>query len=127
MLQVLEQTDENLIAIRIGGTVSSQDYNVLRTLLNDRLPAHDGLRWYVEMAAFDSWGSQTLWEKFKLDLHLADQTPLSRVAMVGDKNWEDWIAPIWKWLGAVYPLQPNEIKFFPLERRETALTWIVAT
>ena len=56
MLNVLAQTDQQLVAIRISQCLTGQDYLVLRTLFNDRLDHDDPLLWYIEMVDFEGWG-----------------------------------------------------------------------
>lgn len=124
MLEVLDQTGDELIAIRISDELSIQDYATLRTLFDDRLDRAGALRWYVEMSDFSGWGREDLWADFILPLSCADEPPLSRVAFVGDKRWEDWIGKCYEWVTAIYPSQPEEVKFFQLERRREALGWV---
>ena len=126
VLEVLEQTDEQLIAVRISKQLKLKDYVVLRTLFNDRLDHDEPLLWYIEMVEFEDWGPSELWSDFMMKVHQASHRPLSRVAFVADRHWEDWIGESYQWLLAIYPSQPAETKFLPVERRDEALNWVGA-
>ncbi|MFB6372914.1 MAG: STAS/SEC14 domain-containing protein [Bradymonadaceae bacterium] len=125
VLEVLEETVEGLVVIRIGGTLDGEDYQVLRSRLAAEIEQSEGLRWYIEMDGFDSWGPDRFWNEVGSEASGSTCPPLVKVAVVGNKRWEDWIGRVWKWLDAVYPRDPDAIKFFRLDRRTEARDWVI--
>lgn len=116
MIQILEQTQGNLIATRATEKLTSKDYEKLLPLLKNALKQHQKIRWYFEMENFEGWELKAFWEDVKFDAEHAND--FEKIAMVGDKKWEKWMSDLMK------PFTTAEIKFFELSDRATALRWI---
>jgi predicted transposase YbfD/YdcC len=116
MIQILEQTENNVIATKATKKLTTTDYEKLLPILKDRLKQYEKIRWYFEMENFQGWELKAFWEDVKFDAKHAND--FEKIAMVGDKQWEKWMTDLMK------PFTPAEIKFFELAEREKALTWI---
>jgi hypothetical protein len=116
MLQILGQTEGNLIATRATGNLTEADYDKLLPLLNNIVEKHKKIRWYFEMEGFEGWKPKAFWEDLKFDVQHANK--FEKVAMVGDEKWEDWMTDLMK------PFTSAEVKFFDLEEKEIAKKWI---
>ncbi|HET8839026.1 MAG TPA: STAS/SEC14 domain-containing protein [Flavobacteriaceae bacterium] len=116
MIQILEQTQGNIIATKATGKLTQTDYDKLLPLLNDKLGKYPKIRWYFEMEDFEGWDPKAFWEDVKFDFkHAAD---FDKVAMVGEKKWEEWMADLMK------PFTAAEVKYFDAVQREEAIKWI---
>ena len=116
MIQILEQTQENIIATKATEKLTTKDYEKLLPLLKNALKKYGKIRWYFEMENFEGWELQAFWEDVKFDIkHASD---FEKVAMVGDKQWEKWMTDLMK------PFTSAEIKFFELAEKDKGLTWI---
>lgn len=73
MLQILEQTEGNIVATKATGNLTKADYDMLLPLLNKILEKNQKIRWYFEMENFDGWKLKALWEDLKFDVeHVND-------------------------------------------------------
>ncbi|UJH91911.1 STAS/SEC14 domain-containing protein [Antarcticibacterium sp. 1MA-6-2] len=116
MLQILEQTGGNIVATKATGNLTKADYDMLLPLLNNIVGKNQKIRWYFEMEGFEGWKLKAFWEDLKFDVqHVND---FEKVAMVGDKKWEEWMTDIMK------PFTSAEIKFFEINHGTEAQIWI---
>ena len=74
------------------------------------------VRWYFEMENFSGWKFNAFWKDLKMDMSHADD--YEKIAMVGDKKWQDWITQFMK------PFTNAEIRYFDSEQKEEAKEWI---
>ncbi len=112
MLQILELTKDNIIATRASGKLTERDIEKIHPLIHAILDRGMKVRWYFEMEGFTGWDLPALWEDLKMDTaHAKDH---EKIAMVGDKKWQEWITQFMK------PFTKAEINYFGLEDRETA-------
>ncbi|MDX5436145.1 MAG: STAS/SEC14 domain-containing protein [Pontibacter sp.] len=116
MLQLLEQTKDDLVAFRISGNVDRNDYNVMLPLLEERIKQHGKIRVYVEVMDVEDYSLRALWEDIKFDFkHAAD---FSKAAIVGDRKWIDWLTVMAK------PFTAADVKYFDFNERQIAWEWI---
>ena len=116
MLQILELTNKNLIATEASGKLTAKDIEKIHPLIHAILDRGMKVRWYFEMKDFDGWDVKGFWEDLKMDA--AHAKDYEKIAMVGDKKWQNWITKFMK------PFTNAEIKFFDLKDKETAKQWI---
>lgn len=118
MIHIIEPTYGNLVATRANGKLTKEDYEKILPVLNQLEEKYPKIRWYFEMAPdFDGWSLKAAAKDLNFDLSHAKQ--LEKIAMVGDKKWEEWLTEIMK------PFTSAEIKFFELSQKEEAQVWII--
>ncbi len=117
MYDVLPRTTDQVLGVRVSGSITGDDYERLRPLLDERVRQHGAVRLLVWMVDFDGWGDlEAAWEDLKLDAaHYAD---VERLAMVGDERWEAWVAK------ATDFLAPGDVRFFDAARLDEAWAWV---
>ncbi|MBF9252228.1 STAS/SEC14 domain-containing protein [Pontibacter sp. 172403-2] len=116
MLQILDFTRNNIIATKAEGKLSEHDIEKIHPLIHNILDRDQKVRWYFEMENFSGWDAKGLWEDLKVDLkHASDY---ERIAMVGDKEWQDWMTQFMK------PFTSAAINYFDLAEKEAAKAWI---
>lgn len=98
------------------GKLTKADYNKLMPLLNKVVSQHEKIPWYFEMGNFVGWELKAFWEDVKFDVRHAND--FDKVAMVGDKKWEEWMTEGMK------PFTSAEVKYFDTSPREEAIKWI---
>ncbi|TPE45158.1 SpoIIAA family protein [Pontibacter mangrovi] len=116
MLQLLEQSKDSLVALRISGSVDRNDYDVMLPLLQERIKQHGKIRVYAEVQDVEDYSLKALWEDIKFDVKHA--TDFSKVALVGDKKWVDWLTVMAK------PFTSAEVKYFDFSQQPQAWAWI---
>ncbi|SDR69607.1 SpoIIAA-like [Gillisia sp. Hel1_33_143] len=116
MLQILELTKNNIIATRAEGKLTDMDIEKIHPLIHAILDRKMKVRWYFEMENFTGWNLPGLWEDLKMDT--AHANDYEKIAMVGEKKWQDWITQFMK------PFTNAEIKYFNMDQKEEAKSWI---
>ena len=71
---------------------------------------------FLELEDFHGWEAKAAWDDFKLGL--AHPQDFERIAIVGDKAWEHWIALLAK------PFTHARVRYFALSDRNAALDWL---
>lgn len=118
MIQVLEESKDDLVAFRISGHIDKRDYEIMLPLLEEKIKQHGKIRVYAEVYEVEDYSLKALWEDIKFDFkHASD---FSRAAVVGDRKWLDWLTMIAK------PFTSAEVKYFDFTQRDQAWAWIKA-
>ena len=116
MVVSIETKRGDLVAIRVTGTLGKQDYDQLIPVLETKIKQFGKIDLYWEMEALEGWNLSGLWEDLKFDMtHL---NSFRKVALVGDKKWEEWVARIIK------PFSTAEIRYFDVRQKDKALEWL---
>jgi len=114
MIQIEEK--ENIIFSIAEKELKDEDYQRLIPLLKEKVKKYGMIRWYFEMRDFKGWSLSAMWQDLKFDAKNAEN--LEKIAMVGDKTWEENLTRLMK------PFTRADVKYFPLEDREQAKAWI---
>lgn len=116
MLQILDFTQDNVLATRAVGTVTDEDYEKIEPVIQEIVNDGKKIRWYYELQNDESWEPGAIWEDLKVDLkHSSDY---EKVAVVGEKGWQEAITK------AYSPFTKAEVKYFSLDDKEQAKDWI---
>jgi hypothetical protein len=116
MLQIIELKEKNIVATKASGKLRKEDIEKIHPLIHAILDKGMKVRWYFEMDNFTGWDLPSLWEDLKMDT--AHARDYEKIAMVGDKKWQEWITQFMK------PFTNAEIKYFNIDQKEDAKNWI---
>jgi len=116
MVTNIETTREDLIAIRLTGTLDKQDYDQLIPVLESKINQFGKIDLYWEMEGVVGWQPGGLWQDIKFDVKHVNS--FGKVAIVGDKKWEEWIARMIK------PFTTAEIGYFDTGQKAEAMAWV---
>ena len=118
MIQLLPSPKENLVSLKVSGSLTKEDYDRILPTLETKIRQFGKIKLYVEVEKLALPTLNALWEDLKMDLkHYND---FSYVAVVGEP---DWLAAITK---LVSPLVPAEVRTYDREDRATAMQWLVS-
>lgn len=118
MFKVLDQTKDNLVAIKVDKKIEGEDYNKLNQLVNGALSENRRANLYIEMGSIEGLSPMAIWEDLKFDFKNYDN--LEKVAIVGEKDWEEYMTNMYdKFTNA-------DVKFFEKSKKENALEWVGA-
>ena len=116
MLQLLEETKGDLVALRVSGHGDRNDYEIMLPLLEEMIKLYCKICVYAELQDLEDISFKALWEDLKFDFkHAAD---FKKAALVGEQNWLDWLVI------ASSPFTSAKVKHFTLDQRLQALDWI---
>lgn len=116
MLQLLPETQGNLVAVRVSEKLTQADLDNYRKLLTPIMQQFGTARLYFEMIDFNGWELSSFVGNVLFDLTHGGQ--FGNVAMVGEKKWQDWAAQL------VDPIKKGEVRYFDIVQREDALQWL---
>ena len=117
MLQIIPVSEGNTIAVRASGKLSHEDYQKFIPVLEKQIEEFDKVTLLFEFDNFTGWDLKAAKDDFKFGMkHLAD---FERIAMVGDKAWEHWMAFIAKPF-----LISGEVRYFNRENLQDAWDWL---
>lgn len=108
--------DQFFITFRIVGKLTHEDYAAITPLIDAALTSVDDPKANVLIDAteFEGWALRAAWDDFKLGLkHGSD---FYKIAIVGDKRWQQWAAKIGNWFIS------GEAKHF--DNFPDALSWL---
>jgi len=116
MLQLLEESKGDLVALRISGHVDINDYDVMLPVLEEKIKQYGKISVYAELQELEDISFKALWQDLKFDFkHASD---FKKAALVGEQKWLDWLTI------AASPFTTAKVKHFTLEQRQQALDWV---
>ncbi len=118
MINILDITKEDLIAIKVAGKVEKKDYDILDPLLEKTKREHDSLKLYLHIGDIEGITPQALIKD--VITYFKHVKSLRKVAVVGEHKGEK------NWAKIADPFIKADIKFFPLAENSVALEWIGA-
>jgi hypothetical protein len=74
------------------------------------------VRLYFELRHFKGWELAAAWEDLKFDFR--HRNDFSKVAIVGDKQWEKWLTNLTK------PFTKAAVRYFDVHEKDAAKQWI---
>jgi hypothetical protein len=116
MIEKLPPSAGNMLGFRVSGTVSKDDYAVLAAEVGNLVKQHGQVSLLLDLEDFkrekaSAWGADL---KFGREYH----QKIAKMALVGDKKWEEWLAKL------AEPFYAREARFFHTEEREDAWAWL---
>lgn len=116
MIELLSNPTENVLAFRMSGKLHDEDYKHFVPLVDKAIAKQGTVRILAEFHEFHGWDLHALWDDIKFaTTHCAK---IERVALVGDKQWEKWMAAVCK------PFTMAAIKYFDAAEIDAAQKWI---
>ncbi len=116
MIQITSDDNSNIVYTTSTGTLEKTDYDKLLPLVEDKIEQFGKVRLYFEMTNFTGWNTDAFLADLKFDLKHAKD--FEKVAMVGDKRWQELVT------GLMKPFTPAAIRFFEIGDREKAKDWL---
>jgi SpoIIAA-like len=116
MIERIPRSTETALGFRIAGHVGPDDYEVLVPAVAAAVKEHDAIGLLLDLAEFQSerpsaWAADI---RFGHDFH----KHITRLAIVGDKAWEEWLAKL------AAPFYAHEARFFHSDAVDDGWTWI---
>lgn len=116
MYEVMPESSDDVLAIRVSGKLSTADLGRLRGWLRERLAQSRCPALLVLMEDFSGWeGLGALVDDAKLDVEVQDD--VGRVAMVGERAWQKWMTRI------AAPFFKAEVRYFERSELPAARHW----
>lgn len=118
MLEFHEEADGKILAIKMSGKLTKEDYKHFLPEVERLIKDHGKIRILCQMHDFHGWEMGALWEDIKFDVkHFAD---IERLALVGHRKWQAGMAAFCK------PFTRAKVRYFDETDASQANEWIWA-
>ena len=116
MIEKLTQSSEDVLGFKASGEITKADYQTVVPAVEAALKTHDTIGILLDMTEFkwekaEAWGADM---KFGREFH----KKISKMAIVGDKTWEKWLAKV------ADPFYAVEAKFYHSKDIDSAWAWL---
>lgn len=113
---VTETQAGKVLEVRVSEKLTHADYEAFVPEFERLVRQHGKIRVLFEMSDFHGWDAAALWDDIKLDMsHFGH---IEKIAMVGDRRWEQWMATVCK------PFTTATIRYFDRADLEQARAWV---
>lgn len=105
-----------VLGFKMSGKLHDEDYKHFVPVIDAAVAAQGKIRLLALFQDFHGWDLQALWDDIKFATkHCLD---IERIALVGDKKWEEWMAKVCK------PFSMAKIKYYDAQDLATAWQWL---
>jgi len=116
MIEVEKKNEGKVIEVKATGKLSKEHYEQFVPEFERLVQKCGKIRVLFEMHDFHGWTAGALWQDIKFDLkHFSD---IERLALVGDKKWEEGMATFCK------PFTKAKIRYFDQAEADEARQWL---
>ncbi|HET6325159.1 MAG TPA: STAS/SEC14 domain-containing protein [Planctomycetaceae bacterium] len=106
------------LEVHVTGKLTKESYERLVPAVDAQIKQYGKLHILFVMQDFHGWTAGAMWEDLKFDLkHWKD---IERLAVVGEKKWEQGMATFCK------PFTKAKIRYFDIAQIEEARQWIAS-
>jgi hypothetical protein len=116
MIEQLPSRSGNILGFKLSGKLHDEDYKKFVPMIDAAVARGGKVRLLAQFHDFHGWDMHALWDdiKFATTHCLA----IERIALVGDKTWEKWMAGVCK------PFTMAKIRYFDTADIEAAWAWL---
>jgi hypothetical protein len=116
MIETIETGSERVVGWKLHGTLHDEDYQRFLPQVESILTKQGKVRLFVQFEDFHGWDIHAAWDDVKFGAsHYSD---FERIAMVGDRTWEKWMAALCK------PFTKAKVRYFDHSQIEEAWRWL---
>ena len=116
MIEQLPESSGKSLGFKMSGKLHDADYQHFVPIVEAAVKTHGKVRLLAQFHDFHGWDLHALWDDIKFSTkHCAD---VERVALVGEKKWEEWMAKVCK------PFTLAKIQYFDAHEISAAWQWL---
>lgn len=116
MIEQLTGLPANVLGFKMSGRLHDEDYKKFTPLVDDAIAKEGKVRILAQFSDFHGWDAHALWDDIKFST--THCTKIERIALVGEKSWEKWMAAVCK------PFTMAKIRYFDLTEFDAAKAWV---
>ena len=115
-IELVELPQSAALEVKVSGKLTAEEYEILETGVSRLIESVGRIKILFIMHDFHGWEIGAVWEDIKFATkHCRD---IEKIAMVGEKTWEKWMATICK------PFTMSSIKYFDAGEESDAREWL---
>ncbi len=116
MIETIETGSPKVIGLKLCGKLHDGDYKQFVPTIETLLTAEGKARLFMQLEDFHGWDLHAAWDDLKFSLrHYSD---FERIAMVGDRKWEKWMASFCR------PFTKAKVMYFDRSDVDAAWKWL---
>ncbi len=116
MIETLPTDSPKIMGFKLSGKLHDDDYQSFVPAVETVVTAAGKVRLLAQLEDFHGWDAHAAWDDFKFGLkHYAD---FERIAIVGDRKWEAWMAQLCK------PFTKAKVRYFDASQVDAAWAWL---
>jgi hypothetical protein len=116
MIEQLHSPSAKALGFKMSGKLHDEDYKKFVPLIDAAIDHQGKLRLLAQFHDFHGWDLHALWDDIKFST--THCTKIERIALLGEKSWEAWMAKICK------PFTMAKIKYFNASEIDAAWAWL---
>jgi CheY-like chemotaxis protein len=116
MIEQLSAGNEKVLAFKLSGKLHDEDYKTFVPLVDAAIAKEGKARILAQFHDFHGWDALALWDDIKFST--THCTKIERIALVGEKKWEKWMAAVCK------PFTMAKIRYFDTAEIVAAREWL---
>jgi hypothetical protein len=116
VIEQLSLSPEHVLGFKMSGKLHDEDYKTFVPALDAAIGKHGKVSLLAWFHDFHGWDLHALWDDIKFST--THCTKIDRIALVGEKTWEKWMAKICK------PFTMAKIQYFDEKEIEKAKAWL---
>lgn len=116
MIEQLSGLPAHTIGFKMSGKLTDADYKTFVPIVDQELAKEGKVNVLAQFHDFHGWELKALWDDIKFST--THCTKIKRIALVGEKTWEKWMALVCK------PFTMAKVKYFDASEIEAAKAWL---
>jgi hypothetical protein len=112
MIEKLASDSENVVGFKLSGKLHDEDYKTMVPEFDAAIEKAGKIRILAWFHDFEGWDMHAVWDDTKFATTHCSK--IERIAMVGEKSWEKWMAMFCK------PFTLAKVKYFDVADVEEA-------
>jgi len=118
MIEQLSAPSDNVLAFKLSGKLHDEDYKTFVPAVDAAIQKVGKVRLLAQFHDFKGWDLHALWDDIKFST--THCTKIDRIALVGEKTWEKWMAKVCK------PFTMAKVQYFDAGDVDAARAWLAA-
>jgi hypothetical protein len=119
MIEKLPQSTDTVLGFKLSGKLHDADYQNFVPMIDGAVAKQGKVRMLAQFHDFHGWDAKALWDDIKFST--THCTKIDRIALVGEKTWEKWMATVCK------PFTMAKVRYFDASESDAAWTWLKET
>src|SRR5436853_5777667 len=116
MIDQLPESSGKVLGFKMSGKLHDEDYKKFVPMIDAAIAGQGKVRLLAQFQDFHGWDLHALWDDIKFST--THCTRIERIALVGDKTWEKWMACVCK------PFTMAKVRYFDAAELAAAQAWI---
>jgi hypothetical protein len=116
MIEQLAGLPDKVVGFKMSGKLHDEDYKTFVPQVDAAIAKDGKVRILAQFHDFHGWDLKALWDDIKFST--THCTKIERIALVGEKTWEKWMATVCK------PFTMAKIRYFDAGEIDAAKAWL---